>query len=110
MVQDHMVAARQHLHEGVHIALETGYTPGLLAGLLGMAEFWLRTGRPELGLACFDFVTHYPDNTPALQERMQQLQREQALTATSSSPGDPAVLLAEENLESFVQARVEMLV
>ncbi|HEX6387737.1 MAG TPA: tetratricopeptide repeat protein, partial [Anaerolineae bacterium] len=98
-----MAAARRHLREGLQMALESGSTPNLLAGLLAMAGFWLRSGHPEHGLACLAFVQNYPESTLALQKQAQQLERQHATMVAAPSPGGLDTLPANGNLASFVE-------
>jgi DNA-binding SARP family transcriptional activator/predicted ATPase len=107
--QDEMAAARRHLREGLQIALETGSTPNLLAGLLGLAGFWLKSDHPQGGIACLAFIENYPDNDPALQARAQQLKREWVTTLASTPPADAEPLSGKDDLMSFVKEWIVML-
>jgi DNA-binding SARP family transcriptional activator len=103
--QGEMAAARYHLREGLQIALETGSTPNLLAGLLGLAGFWLKSDHPQWGMTCLAFIESYPHSDPALQARVQQLKRE----PVTIPPTDPELLPGKNDLVFFVKERLVML-
>lgn len=104
-----LAAARRHLQEGVEIALKTGSTPHLLAGLLAMAGFWLESGQTERALACLRFVQNDPNSSPALRERAQQLEEERAGATGSGTPGGADVLPEGDSIVSFVKACLKIM-
>jgi predicted ATPase/DNA-binding SARP family transcriptional activator len=88
VAQQELVAARPYFQEGLQIALAIRSVPKLLAGLLGLAQFWQQTGQPERALVCLAMVEHHPGSDLGHRLRAREMRgmmgRETAVKPTES--------------------------
>ncbi len=97
-----LTQGRNHIRDGLRVALDIRSDPMLLAGILAMANLWRRIDQPDRAWTCLCFVERSPHLSPAQQQQAQQLRLVLEALNTSRTTTEAAAL-AIKAAETFVR-------